>query len=258
MQKASIYTLKLLRRGIDIHKGKDVNVLQAIRVREEMRSDVVTVSPDAQLMALLSRFIENPGSTLFVTDEDEGLLGIVTADDIKPVMRETASLETLVIAEDVMAVRDLPTVSPDDSLAQVMKYLGSYRGEVAVMEQGRLVGAIWPGDVIERYNTEVFKRDMAHSMVSAVQGDGVVVPAVENTAVAEVPVPNPFIGKSIRELGIRENYGVSVLMIKQTSETGDEALQTTPSPDYTLRQDDMMLIMGPSEELRRWKSGMVR
>jgi CIC family chloride channel protein len=258
MQKASIYTLKLLRRGIDIHKGKDANVLQSVSVREEMRSEVVTVSPDAQLVVLLSRFIEHPGSTLFVTDEDEDLLGIVTADDIRPIMREAESLEALVIAEDVMVVRDFPTVSPNDTLAHVMKYLGSYRGEVAVMEQGRLVGAIWPGDVIERYNTEVFKRDMAHSMVSAVQGDSAVVPAVENTAVAEVPAPASFVGKSIRALGVRENYGVSVLMIKQTSETGDEALQTTPSPDYAFRQDDVLLVMGPSEELRRWKSGMVR
>jgi CIC family chloride channel protein len=258
MQKGSIYTLKLLRRGIDIHKGKDANVLQAVPVREEMRTEVVTVSPDAQLVMLLSRFIEHPGSTLFVTESDGELLGIVTADDIRPIMRETASLETLVIAEDVMTVQDFPTVSPDDTLAHVMKYLGSYRGEVAVMERGRLVGAIWPGDVIERYNTEVFKRDMAHSMVSAVQGDSSLVPTVENTAVAEVPTPMQFIGKSIRELGIRENYGVSVLMIKQASETGDEELQTTPSPDYTFREDDVMLVMGPNEELRRWKRGMVR
>ena len=41
MQKGSIYTLKLLRRGIDIHKGKDANVLQAVLVREEMRTEVV-------------------------------------------------------------------------------------------------------------------------------------------------------------------------------------------------------------------------
>ena len=258
MQTASIYTLKLLRRGIDIHKGKDANVLQAVRVREEMHSNVVTVPPDAQLVVLLSRFIEHPGSTLFVTDENEGLLGIVTADDIRPIMRETESLETLVIAGDVMAEQDFPTVSPDDSLAHVMKYLGSYRGEVPVLEDGRLVGVIGPGDVIERYNTEVFKRDMARSIVSTVQGDDAVVPAVENTAVAEVPAPASFIGKSIRELGVRENYGVSVLMIKQTSDTGEEALQTTPSPDYTFRRDDVLLIMGPSEELHRWKRGIVR
>jgi len=255
MQTASIYTLKLLRRGIDIHKGKDVNVLQSVHVREEMRSDAVVVSPEAPLVALLSKFIEHPGSTLFVTDDDNHLLGIVTSDDIRPLIRNAASLETLVIAEDVMTAQDFPTVSPDDSLAYVMKCLGSYRGEVAVLEHERLVGVIWPEDVIQRYNTEIFKRDMARSMVSAVNGESAVVTAVEDTAVTEIPVPAQFIGKSIRELDIRKNFGVSVLMVKQSTADGQEELQTTPSADYTFRQDDVMLVMGPNEELRRLKKG---
>ncbi|MCH7683448.1 MAG: chloride channel protein [Gemmatimonadetes bacterium] len=255
MQTASIYTLKLLRRGIDIHKGKDVNVLQSVHVREEMRSDAVVVSPEAPLVALLSKFIEHPGSTLFVTDDDNHVLGIITSDDITPLMRDAASLETLVIAEDVMTAQDFPTVSPDDSLAYVMKCLGSYRGEVAVLEHERLVGVIWPEDVIQRYNTEIFKRDMARSMVSAVNAESPVVTAVEDTAVTEIPVPAQFIGKSIRELDIRKNFGVSVLMVKQSTAGGQEKLQTTPSADYTFRQDDVMLVMGPNEELRRLKRG---
>ncbi len=253
MQTGSIYTLKLLRRGIDIHKGKDVNVLQSVHVREEMRSDAVTVSPEAPLVALLSKFIEHPGSTLFVTDDDNHLLGIITSDDTRPLIRDAASLETLVIAEDVMTAQDFPTVSPDDSLAHVMKFLGSYRGEVAVLQRGRLVGVIWPGDVIRRYNTEIFKRDMARSVVSAVNGESAVVTAVEDTAVAEIPVPAQFIGRSIRDLDIRKNFGVSVLMVKQSTAGGQEKLQTTPSADYTFRQDDVMLVMGPNEELRRLK-----
>jgi CIC family chloride channel protein len=255
MQTASIYTLKLLRRGIDIHKGKDVNVLQSVRVREEMRSDAVTVSPEAPLVALLSKFMEHPGSTLFVTDDDNHLLGIVTPDDITPLIRDAASLETLVIAEDILTTQDFPTVSPDDSLAQVMKCLGSYRGEVAVLQRGRLVGVIWPQDVIQRYNTEIFKRDMARSMVSAVNGESAVMTAVEDTAVAEIPVPAQFIGRSIRNLDIRKNFGVSVLMVKQSTAGGQEKLETTPSADYTFRQDDVMLVMGPNEELRRLKRG---
>ncbi len=255
VQTASIYTLKLLRRGIDIHKGKDVNVLQSVRVREEMRSDAVTVSPEAPLVALLSKFIEHPGSTLFVTDDDSHLLGIVTSDDITSLIRDAASLETLVIAEDILTAQDFPTVSADDSLAHVMKFLGSYKGEVAVLERGRLVGVIWPQDVIQRYNTEIFKRDMARSMVSAVNGESAVVTAVEDTAVAEIPVPAQFIGRSIRDLDIRKNFGVSVLMVKQSTAGGQEELQTTPSADYTFRQDDVMLVMGPNEELRRLKRG---
>ncbi|MCH8937118.1 MAG: hypothetical protein IIB90_15490 [Gemmatimonadetes bacterium] len=117
------------------------------------------------------------------------------------------------------------------------------------------MGVIWPEDVIRRYNTEIFKRDMARSMVSAVNGESAVVTAVEDTAVAEIPVPAQFIGRSIRDLDIRKNFGVSVLMVKQSTAGGQEKLQTTPSADYTFRQDDVMLVMGPNEELRRLKRG---
>jgi len=253
LQTASIYTLKLLRRGIDIDKGKDVNVLQSVPVRDAMRAEIVTITPDTQLVRLLSRFIEHPGSTLFVTEDDGTLVGIVTADHMRPIMGEATSLETLVIAEDVMSVSDFPTVSPDDSLAHVMKCLGSYRGEVAVMEEGRLVGAIWPGDVIDRYNTEVFKRDMARSMTAAIHQDGAVVSGAEDTSVAEIPVPEQFVGKTIRALDIRRNFGVSILMIKDSSAGGQEELHTTPGADYTFREDDVMLVMGSAEELRRLK-----
>jgi trk system potassium uptake protein TrkA len=119
---------------------------------------------------------------------------------------------------------------------------------------------IWPGDVIERYNTEIFKRDMASSMVSTVTEEHKIelVPAAGDTVVAEIPVPSQFIGKTIRELDIRRSFGVSVLMIKQPAGDGGERLNTTPDADYTFKHGDMLLIMGPSDELRHLKRGRPR
>ena len=119
------------------------------------------------------------------------------------------------------------------------------------------MGIIWPKDVIERYNTEVFKRDMARSMVAAVSQDRTVeaVPAAEDTVVAEIPVPSLFIGRTIKDLSVRQHFGVSVLMIKQLSADGDERLETTPESSYIFKEDDVMLVMGPSERLRHLRTG---
>jgi CIC family chloride channel protein len=121
IQRASIYTIKLLRRGIDLQRGKAVNVLQHVRVREVMRPKVVTVSPQDGLLSLISKFIDYPGTTLFVTDEDGALEGIVTADQIRPIMKDPSSMEALIIAEDVMVEGQFPKVAPSDSLAEVMR-----------------------------------------------------------------------------------------------------------------------------------------
>lgn len=260
LQRASIYTMKLLRRGVDVQRGRAVNVLQHVQVREVMRPDVVTAAADDHLLALISKFIDHPGSTLFVIDEEGVLEGIVKVDQIRPIMKDPASLEALIIAEDVMVEAEFPRVAPTDSLADVMRMLVAYRGEVPVLENGRLAGVIWPEDVIARYNTEIFKRDMAGSMVSAVGQEGGVesVPAAHDTVVAEIPAPGPFVGRTIRELNIRQDFGASVLMIKRTTGTGDDTLDTAPDPDYAFQYGDVMLVLAPSDELRCLRRGVPR
>ncbi len=260
MQRASIYTLKLLRRGVDVQRGRAVNVLQHAYVREIMRPEVITVAPSEDLVSLIGKFIDHPGSTVFVTDEDRVLEGLITADQIRPVMQDPAALAALIIAQDMMAEGDFPKVSPGDSLADVMRHLELFRGEVPVLENGRLVGVIWPEDVIERYNTEVFKRDMAGSMASALTPEGAqgLMPAASDTVVAEIEVPGRFIGRTIGELSIRHDYGVSVLMVKRTSDDGEEQLDASPTADYVFRPGDVMLVLGRDAELPHLRRGIPR
>jgi K+/H+ antiporter YhaU regulatory subunit KhtT len=172
-------------------------------------------------------------------------------------MNDASSLDVLLIAQDVMTAGEYPAVSPEDSLADVMRHMGMYRGEVPVLDDGKLIGVIWPKDVIERYNTEIFKRDMARSMVSAVASNGKseIVPTAQDAVVAEVAVPAAFIGKTIRELNIRQEFGVSILMIKQFSPDGIERLEATPDASYTFSEGDVILAMGPNDALRRLRRG---
>ena len=258
LQRASIYTLKLLRRGVDIHRGRAVNVLQHVRVREIMRPDPVTVPPEDGLVDVLTKFIDHPGSTVFVADEENTLLGIITVEQIRPIMRDPASLEGLVIAEDVMVAGGFPRVTPEQSLADVMRLLGGYRGEIPVLRDGQVAGVIWPEDVIERYNTEVFKRDMVGGMASTVAGEGRIepVPASADTVMAQVPVPRDFVGHSLSDLRVRQRFGVSVLMVKQTGEAGEDRL-TSPAADYVFRNGDEILILGPNELVRRIERGGI-
>jgi CIC family chloride channel protein len=258
LQRGSIYTLKLLRRGVDLQRGKAVNVLQNVRVREVMRPDAVTVSPEAGLATLISRFIDHSGSTLFVTDEQGELEGIITVDQIRPLMKDPSALAQLIIAQDVMVEGEFPQVGPADPLANVMRFMETYRGEVPVLESDRIVGVIWPGDVIGRYHTEVFKRDMAGTMASALgpESGHEKVAATIDSVVAEVNAPSRFIGRTIRELDIRQRFGISILVIKRQLPDGAEELSTRPDADYTFKQGDVMLALGSEKELRHLRRGI--
>ncbi len=84
--------------------------------------------------------------------------------------------------------------------------MGSYRFIAPVVEDGRLVGTLWPQDVIESYNAEILKRDMASTMAVTV-GNGTparALPGVRGMSMAEVPAPASFFGRSLGSLDIRK------------------------------------------------------
>ena len=94
---------------------------------------------------------------------------------------------------------------------------------------------------------------MAASVGRAISAEHV--PAVENTSLVEVPVPPRFVGKTLGSLDVRNRYGVTVLLIKQQGNPGEEVINATPSAHYEFQVGDTMLIMGPDDSLRRLARG---
>jgi len=253
----SIYTLKLLRRGVDLRGGQDVRVLRHVPVREQMRTDVVTVEPHTPLMPLVSTVVDHPGSSVFVVDAERRLLGVITAPQMRAILANAAAFEPLLIARDVMQETGVPTVRPDDSLADVMQFLSNYRGEVPVVQDGRLVGVVWPEDVIKRYHAELSRRDLAASMASAMRSGPRLerLPAAAGLSVAEVAVPPQFVGRSLGELDVRKRYGVTVLLIRRPGDRAEPADGVAPDARYVFRPDDVILIMGSDSAIRRLTTG---
>ena len=261
LQTGSIYTIKLLRRGVDIHKGRDVSLLKHLVVRDEMRHDEVTVPPNAGLSDVVAKLVDHPGYAIFVVDEEKRLLGVITPAQSRTVLTDASSFASFIIARDIMQDTGYPTVRPDETLADVMRRLQRYRGEMPVVEDGKLAGVIWPEDVIARYNAEVFKRDMASEMAVTMSGvpqlHAEPVPAMENTSVAEIRTPRAFVGKSLASLNVRNRYQVAILLIKRKSETGDTIVNEVPRADHIFATGDVMLVMGPDDRLRQLERGNV-
>jgi len=253
VQRASIYTLKLIRRGVEVRQGMSVNVLEHLKASAAMRAEGAQVGPTEGLLAVMSRFIDRPGEAVFVVDADGGLMGTITIDDIRPVMADPQVVSSLIIANDLMRTEGFPVFHPDDPLDEVMRGFGTYRFQAPVLEGRRLVGSLWPQDVIETYNAEVLKRDMASRMALTV-GNGPVtrtLPGVRNMSMADIPVPASFVGNSLGSLDIRNRFKATVLLIKRLGESGQEILDQLPDADYVLKQGDVMLVMGTESRLRK-------
>ncbi len=255
LQKASIYTLKLLRRGVDIRGGYSANVLGHLMARDAMRTEFAEVGRADQLMPVISRFVERPGDTVLVTDIDQKLLGVITIDDIRPLMTDPESVQGLLIAEDMMRTDGFPVFAPDDPLDEVMRRFGQYRFMAPVVDNDRLVGALWPQDVIESYNAEILKRDMASTMAVMV-GNGArarALPGVRGMSMAEVPAPESFFGRSLGSLDIRNRFGVSLLLIKRKGDDGEEIIDEVPDAGSVFQEGDVMLVLGNEDRISRFE-----
>jgi len=247
LQHASIYTLKLLRRGVDIHGGQTVNLLKSLRVGDVIREQFMAVGRGEPVMKVVSRFIDHPGDSVFVVDDETRVVGVITIDEVRPIMADLAELGSLIIAGDMMREEGFPIFHLDDSLDEAMRGFGAFHHSCPVLDaEERLVGTLWPGDVIERYNAEVLKKEMASSMALRVSAPrrGRSLPGLHGVNLAEIVVPPAFVGRSLGEINIRQQYGVTVLLIKHRVAGTEEIENRIPDASHVLREGDRLLVLG--------------
>jgi len=162
IRKYSIYTLKLHRKGVEVVRGRDVNVMREIRVGEAMEKDFITVTPETPL-ARLAGIIHRTGQSFYpVVARDGRLVGIITFHDLEPTLF-VSGLEYLVVAGD-LASKKLITTTPQESLYDAVKKMDQagirQLPVVDPRDPQRLLGVITRKGVVAAYNREMVKRGL--------------------------------------------------------------------------------------------------
>ncbi|MCB9898638.1 MAG: chloride channel protein [Planctomycetes bacterium] len=160
LMRGSIYTLKLIRRGIDIASGQDVNLLKSVSVRDVLRDEVPTIAPAVRLGALALRLSAGSDASLYVVDDERHLIGVVGLNELQSLLPDLDVLRDIVVAGDIAATHG-PRVGVDDTLDHVLETLDvGYRDELPVMDGERLVGIVRIEDVLARYKRELVRREV--------------------------------------------------------------------------------------------------
>ena len=160
----SIYTLKLSRRGIRIAKGRDVDVMQGVLVREAMTTRVDTVPTTMTLDRVRSEFARTQHHGFPVVDEAGKLYGMVTVQDSARALEAGMSPETPVAK---FAERNLVVAYPNEPMADALHRL-SVRGigrlpVVSRKDHNMLLGAVRRSDILRAYNIALTRRaDVQH------------------------------------------------------------------------------------------------
>jgi CIC family chloride channel protein len=160
LKRESIYSLKLLRRGVEISHGRERRVLKSITVREVMLSDVKSVLDSTPMVKVVDLFKKFNLSCLSVVNRTGELVGMISFHDITDVAFEE-EMSYLLIARD-MADTEVDTVVPTDTLDKVLEKMEAEKvGQFPVVaEEGsrKLIGLVLERDVLKAYDTELRKR----------------------------------------------------------------------------------------------------
>jgi len=75
-------------------------------------------------------------------------------------------------------------------------------------------------------------------------------PLEEDYTIAQVAPPAPFIGRSLRELDLRQRYGVNIIAIK---ELVPERFVMVPTADFVVKDSDLLIMVGKEADLKKIK-----
>ena len=123
------------------------------KVKEIMTTDVITITPDVDVVCAFEKLMKHKISSLPVVEDDK-VIGIITATDVgHNLILDKYELGTSV--EEIM-INSVVTISPEDTIEkaiEVMKESVSSSGilnQLPVVEDCKLVGIISDGDIIQQ------------------------------------------------------------------------------------------------------------
>jgi len=163
LMRESIFTMKLMKKGVNIRAGKEVNVLKSMTVREAMNSAVETIPQDLSLGKLEARISQSKYHSFPVVDERGNLIGILSHFDYHHLVPDK-NLSQLIIVKDI-ATTEVVTVCPDDSLYTALQRITpkdlSILPVVSRENPENLLGIVTRRDIMGAYNNALIKKPLS-------------------------------------------------------------------------------------------------
>jgi len=154
----SIFSIGLHKKGITIEAGKEVNVLQSLKVKDAMTMDNLEIIPeDMSFSHILQHITLSSHSNFPMVNKEGQLAGLISFQEIRQHVFDS-DLGQLVIAKD-LATLSMSTVTPSDNLKDALSRLalGNIKQlqVVDTKDPRKLLGILTRSDIITAYNRAI-------------------------------------------------------------------------------------------------------
>ncbi|RMH56068.1 MAG: CBS domain-containing protein [Candidatus Hydrogenedentota bacterium] len=250
IKPGSIYTQKLLRRGILFKEAREDLILKSIPLRSYVQRNFISVHEDSTIQEIMDKAMTSDQQVIPVVNSEERLTGVITFHVMKTVFYEKDDLMGLVVARDIM--EKPASITIDKTLWDCMRVLStSALEELPVLENGRLVGIIDEQALMEVYNKELGKRNLAISLLqkkkyNVESGTGYELGG--GMWLREYVVNGTLGGKTLEELNLRYEYDIEVVLVYKRS----RGRNIIPTGKTKLEPGDKLVVIGRTGNLARF------
>jgi len=239
MKGESVYTLKLSRRGIHLKRGRDIDLMEAVLVRDVMNTQPTTISMNVSVAVLANLFLQTNQHAFAVLDDKGKLFGIVSLMDYRSASQSSIPLDELTVRE--IATRSIVTAFPDENLQVVMHRMAprdlSRVPVVSREDQHELLGVIRRNDIVRAYQTETARRG------SALPPQAGHPPGTRNVQF-QVPANTSLQGKCLAEIALPEEF--LVIHIQREGNNilphGNTCLEENDIVTFLVKENDVVRL----------------
>ncbi|MDF9797235.1 CIC family chloride channel protein [Catalinimonas alkaloidigena] len=156
-ERYSLYLKSLVKKGYLNPDDRDLQVLSLIDIKKLLETDLLTIRPDASLGDLVNLVRVSKRNIFPVVNEQKELVGIVTLDDIRKIMFDHESQESIKVSSLMHAPPD--KISTTETMQEVMeKFEKTGAWNLPVLNEGKYMGLISKSRIFNAYRNKLMRQ----------------------------------------------------------------------------------------------------
>lgn len=153
LNKESIYTLKLTRRGVDFQSISDKAILRNISVNEVMHKDLLVIEYNTLLLEVINMAIGHEHADFIVINKNK-YMGTLNENDLRDALLQPEAVPLLVAGE--LTREDIPLIEPTETLDKVLDLFAIHEvNSLPVLDNDIFIGMVTRSDMIRKYQQEL-------------------------------------------------------------------------------------------------------
>lgn len=201
----------------------------------------------------IARTLYERGHEVLAIDKDREKIELAKSFSTHAVLMDSAdkeSLEAVGIREmDIVVVSLGPEMEASILTVLHLHELGIKRiiAKALTEDHAKILEAVGATEVIYP------EKDMAIRTALRLTNPNVLecLPLMSGISIQEIAPPEKFIGKSLKELDLRNKYGIQVIAVR---ELVPERTIYVPRADFVIKDSDVLIVMGEEKQLDKLMS----